>query len=90
MLNTNDTNKTPIAQWNGVSFEELKFMRAKALIKLEMQKEHLKHKTHSINPFKQASGNKIKSSKLSFIQRILLFVQGVKMANSIIKLFKKK
>ena len=44
MTDTNNTNKGSSTAWNGVTIEELKYMRAVALVKLEMQKELLKNK----------------------------------------------
>jgi hypothetical protein len=50
MEDTNVTNKNNSSAWNGVTIEELKYMRAIALVKLAMQKELLKKKASKTIP----------------------------------------
>ena len=59
MEDTNDMNKNNSSAWNGVTIEELKYMRAIALVKLEMQKELLKKKASKTIPMGSASTQNI-------------------------------
>lgn len=77
--------------WNGVTIEELKFMRAAALIRLEMQKELLKKKTGETLPFDMSSSHGVIGNinrNLTFVQKAILFVKGVRLATGIVSFFK--
>lgn len=77
--------------WNGVTIEELKFMRATALIRLEMQKELLKKKTGETLPFGMSSSHGVIGNinrNLTFVQKAILFVKGVRLATGIVSFFK--
>lgn len=77
--------------WNGVTIEELKFMRATALIRLEMQKELLKKKTGETLPFGMTSSQGVIGNinrNLTFVQKAMLFVKGVRLATGIVSFFK--
>ena len=88
MVNNNNMQEPTNEPWKGVTLEELKFMRAKALIRLEMQKEYVKHRSVGLVPF--IGGGSSNGVKTSFAQKILLFVKGVKMAGNLFSLFKRK
>ena len=91
-MNTNNNVMQPQTEWKGVTIEELKYMRASALIRLEMQKDYLKRKSTEVLPVgskgmsAMASGI---SSKMSLAQKIILFAKGAKMAVSLVSLLKK-
>lgn len=85
MVNNNNMQEPVNEPWKGVTLDELKFMRAKALIRLEMQKEYVKHRSVGLVPFAGGEG-----AKTSFVQKILLFAKGIKMASSLFSIFKRK
>lgn len=87
MVNNNNMQEPVNEPWKGVTLEELKFMRAKALIRLEMQKEYVKHRSSGLVPFVGGSGE---GAKTSFVQKILLFAKGIKMTSSLFSIFKRK
>ena len=71
MEDINVTNKNNSSAWNGVTIEELKYMRAIALVKLEMQKELLKKKASKTIPMGSASTQNIignLNNKLTLVQ----------------------
>lgn len=87
---TNDSTENKNV-WNGVTIEELKFMRAAALIRLEMQKELLKKKTGETLPFGVSSSRGVIghiNRNLTFVQKAVLFVKGVRLATGIVSFFK--
>lgn len=91
-MNDIRNNKTATGEWNGVTLDELKFMRAASLIRLEMQKEYLTRKAIETLPIKQdKNGGFIGglTDKLTFVQKTILFIKGIKLATSIISFFKK-
>ena len=91
-LNQNTVEPQAEQAWNGVTIEELKFMRASTLIRLEMQKEYLKKKTAEILPVGMSSSTGLVSSinkKLTFAQKAILFIKGAKLAGNVISLFRK-
>lgn len=78
--------------WKGVTYDELKFMRASSLIRLEIQKSYLKKKIGETLP--QNKSNTVGlingiSSKLTFVQKTLLFIKGIKLASSLYSFFKR-
>ncbi len=79
-------------EWKGVTLDELRFMRASSLIRLEIQKEYLKKKMGETLPFNtQRPGTLMSeiSNKLSFAQKALLFFKGIKLTTSLISFFRK-
>lgn len=87
----NNSNQSEV--WNGVSIEELRFMRASALIRLEMQKEYLKRKTAETLPSNMVGKKGVVNGiagKMNFVQKAILVIKGVRLANNIISLFRKK
>lgn len=92
-MNANNNTETNSANsWNGVTIEELKYMRASSLIRLEMQKEYLKRKIATTMP--ALSNNKGDAmsgitSKMSFIQKVFLFAKGIRLAVNVINYFRK-
>lgn len=91
MEDINVTNKNNSSAWNGVTIEELKYMRAIALVKLEMQKELLKKKASKTIPMGSASTQNIignLNNKLTLVQKIMLFMKGVRLASGVISFFK--
>lgn len=88
---TNNKQENSTNVWKGVTIEELKFMRAVAAVKLELQKDLLKNKASETLPAGMSSAQGVSSKingKLSFIQKALLFVKGVRMATSVVSFFK--
>lgn len=91
MIGSNQ-NEQHNEEWRGVSFEELRLMRASSLIRLEMQKEYLKKKISETLPINKGNAVGIVggiSGKLTFIQKTLLFIKGVKLASSLFSFLKK-
>ena len=91
--NNNSNTETPLKPWNGVTLEELRFMLASALIKLEMQKDYMKKKMSQTLPMQINGKNGLVNgiaSKLSFAQKIILAIKGVKLATSIITFLRRK
>ncbi|MBE6309845.1 MAG: hypothetical protein E7080_02175 [Bacteroidales bacterium] len=92
-MNTNNNIESNSANsWNGVTLEELKFMRASSLIRLEMQKEYLKRKfTTTIPALSNNKANALSgiTSKMTLIQKMFLFAKGVRLAVNVINYFRK-
>ena len=91
-MNTDKNVTQSQTEWKGVTIEELRFMRASALIRLEMQKDYLKRMSADILPNRTNGVSSLVggiSSKMTFLQKILLFAKGAKMAVSLVSLFKK-
>ena len=90
-MNKQDIDNTSIDSWKGVTIDELKFMRAAALIRLEFQKEILKKKAAATLPSRLSSSGLVSdmASKMSFAQKVMLAFKGVKLASSIISFFRK-
>lgn len=79
-------------EWKGVTLDELRFMRAASLIRLEMQREYLRKKIGETLPINaQNTGALVNgiSGKLSFVQKTLLFIKGVRLTSSLISFFKR-
>ena len=92
-MNTNNNLEQDNANtWNGVTIDELKYMRAASLIRLEMQKDYLKRKVATSIPMlsseKRGAVSRI-SSGMTKVQKILLFVKGVRLATNLFSYFKK-
>lgn len=89
--NTINTSKSSSNAWTGVTIEELKYMRAVALIKLEMQKELLKKKASKTLPQSNTTSQGIIGNinkKLTLVQKIILIMKGVRLASGVISFFK--
>lgn len=81
-----------VETWNGVTIEELRFMRASVLIRMEMQKEFLKKKARETLPGNMNSSGTLVSNisgKLTLAQKMILVFKGAKLAASIYSLFKR-
>lgn len=93
-MTTNDTtNNTQSEVWNGVTLEELRFMRASALIRVEMQKEYLKRKTAETLPSNFSKNKGVINGfagKMNFIQKAILIIRGARLVNNLFSLFRKK
>jgi hypothetical protein len=92
-MNTNNNLEQDNANtWNGATIDELKYMRAASLIRLEMQKDYLKRKVATSIPMlsseKRGAVSSI-SSGMTKVQKILLFVKGVRLATNLFSYFKK-
>lgn len=82
-----------VVDWKGVTIEELKFMRASALIRLEIQKEYLLKKASETLPHGMTSPMSVVtgvSNKLTLVQKVILFAKGVRLASSVMSFFKNK
>lgn len=91
MVDTNNPSNDSSSAWNGVTIEELKYMRAVALVKLELQKELLKNKTREKFPFGSTTSQGLIggiTNKLTLVQKIMLFMKGVRLASSVVTFFK--
>lgn len=92
MNTNNNTEHNSENSWNGVTIEELKYMRASALIRLEMQQEYLKRKLATTIP--ASSNNKgyalsRLTSKMTLLQKVILFAKGVRLATNVIGYLRK-
>ena len=89
---TRNTDSAPNVAWNGVTIEELRFMRASALIKLEMQKSYLKRKaaeTLPVGTIGKGANIAAFSAKMSLIQKVILVAKGMRLASNIVSFFRK-
>ena len=80
-------------EWNGLTIDELRFMRASSLIRLEIQKEYLKRKIGETTPFGKSSsrGSLLYdfSNKLTLVQKMILVFKGIRVVTSLISFFKR-
>ncbi len=93
MSHNTEIKESVVDTWKGVTMEELKFMRASALIRLEIQKDYLVRKANETLPMSVSSPVGILSgmaSKMSMLQKVLLVIKGVKLAVNFVSLFRKK
>ncbi len=93
MSHNTEIKESVVDTWKGVTMEELKFMRASALIRLEIQKDYLVRKANETllmsvsSPVGLLSGM---AGKMSMLQKVLLVIKGVKLAVNFVSLFRKK
>lgn len=84
---------TPVEEWKGVTIEELRFMRASALIRLEMQKDYLKRKAVDTLPSGVMGKNGMVAgiaAKMSIAQKVMLAVKGIRLATNLITFFRRR
>lgn len=93
MSHNTEIKESVVDTWKGVTMEELKFMRASALIRLEIQKEYLVRKANETLPMSVSSPVGLLSGmagKMSMLQKVLFVIKGVKLAINFVSLFRKK
>lgn len=73
--------------WDGYTIEELKFLRATALIRLQFQKERLAQQAGATLPSGKGLGFGL-ADKMSFASKVILFIKGLKLANNLFSLFR--
>lgn len=93
MSHNTEIKESAVDTWKGVTMEELKFMRASALIRLEIQKDYLVRKANETLPMSVSSPVGLLSGmagKMSLLQKVLLVIKGVKLATNFVSFFRKK
>lgn len=93
MSHNTEIKESVVDTWKGVTMEELKFMRASALIRLEIQKEYLVRKANETLPMSVSSPVGLLSGmagKMSMLQKVLFVIKGIKLAINFVSLFRKK